>query len=59
MISFAAKAKARGKRGRVFSEGWVEFKNKKAAKKVAEALNNTLIGGKLSYLKLQLSPLLY
>lgn len=40
------KAKSRGKRGRVFSEGWIEFQNKKIAKKVAASLNNTQIGGK-------------
>ncbi|KAH3859823.1 activator of basal transcription 1-like isoform X1 [Dreissena polymorpha] len=40
------KAKSRGKRGRVFSEGWVEFKNKKIAKSVAASLNCMPIGGK-------------
>ena len=42
---FAAKQVSRGKRGRSFSEGWVEFKNKKVAKSVAASLNNTQIGG--------------
>ncbi|WAR16292.1 ABT1-like protein [Mya arenaria] len=40
------KVKSRGKQGRVFSEGWVEFQDKKVAKSVAASLNNTLIGGK-------------
>lgn len=31
---------------RIFTEGWVEFKNKKIAKQVAQALNNTQVGGK-------------
>ena len=29
-----------------YTEGWVEFKNKKHAKQVAEGLNNTHVGGK-------------
>ena len=41
-----AKQVSRGKRGRSFSEGWVELINKKVAKRVAAALNNTQIGGK-------------
>ncbi|XP_078331592.1 activator of basal transcription 1-like isoform X2 [Crassostrea virginica] len=36
------------KRGRLFTEGWVEFLQKKIAKQVAASLNNTLIGGKKS-----------
>ncbi|XP_045182318.2 activator of basal transcription 1-like [Mercenaria mercenaria] len=40
------KAKTRGKRGRAFSEGWLEFRDKRVAKKVATSLNNTQIGGK-------------
>jgi len=32
-----------------FTEGWVEFKNKKVAKKVAVCLNNTQVGGKRRY----------
>ncbi|XP_041361125.1 activator of basal transcription 1-like [Gigantopelta aegis] len=35
-----------GKRGRTFSEGWVEFKDKRIAKRVALMLNNNQIGGK-------------
>ncbi|KAL5014812.1 hypothetical protein ScPMuIL_009082 [Solemya velum] len=34
------------KRGRSFTEGWIEFKNKKIAKNVALSLNNSQIGGK-------------
>lgn len=34
------------KKGLLFSEGWVEFKNKRDAKRVALALNNTSVGGK-------------
>ncbi|XP_060559371.1 activator of basal transcription 1-like, partial [Ruditapes philippinarum] len=45
-IFFPVKAKARGKRGRIFSEGWLEFRDKRVAKKVAASLNNTQIGGK-------------
>ena len=31
---------------RMFTEGWVEFMNKKMAKNVAQSLNNTQVGGK-------------
>ncbi|CAH1774222.1 unnamed protein product, partial [Owenia fusiformis] len=34
------------KKNRVFSEGWIEFKDKKIAKQVAVTLNNKQIGGK-------------
>lgn len=34
-----------GNRKRSFSEGWIEFEDKRRALKVANALNNTLIGG--------------
>ncbi|XP_061183205.1 activator of basal transcription 1-like [Saccostrea echinata] len=34
------------KKGRLFTEGWVEFLDKKIAKQVAANLNNTQIGGK-------------
>lgn len=30
----------------MFTEGWVEFKNKKIAKLVAKKLNNQAVGGK-------------
>ncbi|KAK3087226.1 hypothetical protein FSP39_003335 [Pinctada imbricata] len=37
---------AHGKKGRSFTEGWVEFGDKRKAKMVAMKLNNTTIGGK-------------
>ncbi|KAL4217774.1 Activator of basal transcription 1 [Mactra antiquata] len=40
------KAKCKWRSGRVYSEGWIEFQNKKIAKKVASAINNTPVGGK-------------
>ncbi|KHN83191.1 Activator of basal transcription 1 [Toxocara canis] len=36
--------KTRGRK--VFTEGWVEFKNKSLAKRVVASLNNTAVGGK-------------
>ncbi|XP_014676263.1 PREDICTED: activator of basal transcription 1-like [Priapulus caudatus] len=36
----------RGRRGKRFTEGWVEFDDKRRAKRVATTLNNTLIGGR-------------
>lgn len=44
-LIFLEKA-ANTKRGRIFTEGWIEFLDKKIAKRVATNLNNTLIGGK-------------
>ena len=38
--------KAGGNKKVKFTEGWVEFLDKKEAKRVAEGLNNTIIGGK-------------
>uniref|UniRef100_A0A7S3YVS4 18S rRNA factor 2 n=1 Tax=Lotharella globosa TaxID=91324 RepID=A0A7S3YVS4_9EUKA len=38
--------KYRNNRRIKFTEGWVEFANKKVAKRVALALNNTAVGGK-------------
>ena len=35
-----------GNGSKQFSEGWIEFSDKKVAKQVAESLNNTSIGGK-------------
>jgi len=35
-----------GNGSKQFSEGWIEFEDKKIAKMVAESLNNTSIGGK-------------
>uniref|UniRef100_A0A0R3S047 Activator of basal transcription 1 n=1 Tax=Elaeophora elaphi TaxID=1147741 RepID=A0A0R3S047_9BILA len=37
---------AKGKRRKRFVEGWVEFKKKSLAKRVAASLNNTAVGGK-------------
>ncbi|CAC5388618.1 ESF2 [Mytilus coruscus] len=37
---------ANTKKGRMFTEGWVEFEDKKVAKSVATKLNNKQIGGK-------------
>lgn len=34
------------KKGRLFTEGWVEYQDKRVAKRVALSLNNCLIGGK-------------
>uniref|UniRef100_A0A158R4V4 Activator of basal transcription 1 n=1 Tax=Syphacia muris TaxID=451379 RepID=A0A158R4V4_9BILA len=36
----------RGKRHKRYTEGWVEFKNKRLAKRIAASLNNTAVGGK-------------
>ncbi|VDN06718.1 unnamed protein product [Thelazia callipaeda] len=45
--NLAAKLRnARGKRKRRFVEGWVEFKEKNIAKRVAVSLNQTAVGGK-------------
>ncbi|KAL3887902.1 hypothetical protein ACJMK2_000289 [Sinanodonta woodiana] len=35
-----------GKKGRLFTEGWVELEDKRVAKAIALSLNNTQIGGK-------------
>jgi ESF2/ABP1 family protein len=35
-----------GKKLKKFSEGWVEFADKKLAKRVAASLNNTPVGGR-------------
>lgn len=40
------RTKLKGKRGVKYEDGWVEFLDKKTAKKVARALNNTKMGGK-------------
>ncbi|OWF34937.1 activator of basal transcription 1-like [Mizuhopecten yessoensis] len=39
---------ANTKKGRLFTEGWLEFSNKKVAKYVALTLNNSNVGGKKS-----------
>ncbi|XP_013402130.1 activator of basal transcription 1 [Lingula anatina] len=36
----------KGKKARLFTEGWLEFADKRIAKRVALSLNNTQIGGK-------------
>lgn len=38
--------KSGGNPSRKYTEGWVEFADKKVAKRVARGLNNTMIGGK-------------
>ncbi|XP_069106428.1 activator of basal transcription 1-like [Argopecten irradians] len=39
---------ANTKKGRLFTEGWLEYSSKKVAKQVALSLNNTNVGGKKS-----------
>jgi len=41
--------KGGGSGRKLFTEGWVEFKDKKIAKAVARTLNNTNLGGKKRY----------
>ncbi|CAM9263502.1 unnamed protein product, partial [Ectocarpus sp. 8 AP-2014] len=41
-----ARKKAGGNSGKRYTEGWVEFADKKIARATAESLNNTLIGGR-------------
>ncbi len=45
-FKFESKEKKRKNQARSFSEGWVEFKRKKVAKRVAKEINNTQVGGK-------------
>lgn len=40
------KEKKRKSQARTFSEGWIEFKSKKIAARVARDLNSTQVGGK-------------
>ena len=40
------KQKRKDKIARQFTEGWIEFQSKRAAKEVATNLNNTPVGGK-------------
>jgi len=47
---YARRVRFGGNKKRNFEEGWVEFKNKKAARLVAETLNATIIGEELSTL---------
>ncbi|BFZ62559.1 RNA-binding ATPase activator esf2 [Saitoella coloradoensis] len=44
--SYAKRVRFGGNKKRNFTEGWIEFKDKKVAKTVAETLNATGIGGK-------------
>ena len=45
ILCFTDKAPSK-KKNRSFTEGWIEFKDKRIAKQVASSLNNTQIGGK-------------
>ncbi|KAJ4462189.1 putative pre-rrna-processing protein esf2 [Paratrimastix pyriformis] len=46
-----ARKEAGGNRKLKYTEGWVEFLDKKLARRVAESLNNTAIGGKKAFYK--------
>ena len=39
-----------GNKKKRYTEGWVEFKKRKIARRVAESLNNTPIGGPKEYI---------
>ena len=43
--SRAGRLRAGGNKKKSYSEGWVEFDNKRRAKRIASTLNNTAIGG--------------
>ena len=45
----AKRVKAGGNTRKMYTEGWVEFLDKRIAKRVAESLNNTPLGGKKSF----------
>ncbi|GMM52431.1 RNA-binding ATPase activator [Starmerella bacillaris] len=45
-VSYSRRVKAGGNRKKKYTEGWVEFLNKKHAKLAAEVLNSKPIGGK-------------
>lgn len=47
LLEKAWKGKRRPK-NQTFTEGWIEFKKKRHAKRVAEVLNNEPVGGKKS-----------
>lgn len=47
LIGKKPKGKGRPK-NQTFTEGWIEFKKRRHAKKVAEMLNNRAVGGKKS-----------
>jgi ESF2/ABP1 family protein len=38
-----------GNKKTCFQDGWVEFENKKEAKRLARSLNNTPVGGKAKF----------
>lgn len=42
----AEKTRNKGKKHKRYTEGWVEFKSKSAAKRIASHLNGTPVGGK-------------
>ena len=41
----AGRVRAGGNKKKSFSEGWVEFEDKRRAKRIASTLNNTPMGG--------------
>lgn len=43
-IARKRRKKSGGSGRKTFTEGWIEFKDKKIAKRVASSLNNTIIG---------------
>jgi ESF2/ABP1 family protein len=43
------RVKSGGNKRKMFTEGWVEFLDKRVAKHVAESLNNTALGGKKGF----------
>ncbi|CEM37995.1 unnamed protein product [Vitrella brassicaformis CCMP3155] len=45
-VTFARRVKSGGNRKRRFVDGWVEFLDKRVAKRVAASLNNTPVGGR-------------
>ena len=49
VLSRKRRRKFRGNKKVNYTEGWVEFMDKRVAKATALALNNTLIGGKKRY----------
>ena len=49
-VAVRKKRKKHGGSGRkLFTEGWIEFKDKRAAKAVALSLNNTTIGNDINW----------
>lgn len=45
LLPSAAGHKQRSNKRKLYTEGWVEFKNRKVAKICAETLNATIVGG--------------